>query len=216
MNILPTRSLTPLARSLAYLALLGLCLNGIIAVRILDQGDVSLPIHGLLDHIGHLLTAAVAALAIRAIRLPIPVWSVLLGGMLLDLGHVPQMLGVVNALEGSSRNGSHSLAIVILLAGLGFLDQRRANIWLGIAVGATSHLWRDMGTGTVPLMWPITETVYGTIFNRYLAVLTGVALAMIGSATLLGIHEQSTRSDQASATRQGRRDQAGPTSHASG
>lgn len=202
---------TPIVRSLTYLVMLGLCLIGIITIEILEQGVDSLPVHGFLDHVGHLLTATVAALAIRAIRLPIPVWSVLLGGVILDLGHVPQMLGVINALEGSTRNGSHSLAIVILLASLGFLDQRRAHIWLGIAIGATSHLWRDMGTGTVALMWPLTETVYGTLYTRYLAVLVGVALAMIGSATLLGIQARSQARD-----RRKRPDQVGPTSQASG
>src|SRR5690606_16686441 len=63
--------------------------------------------------------------------------------------------------------------------------RRHAHIWLGVAMGAYSHLWRDMGTGTVALVWPITETVYGTPFNRYLALLTGIALAMVGSAALL-------------------------------
>lgn len=198
----------PLIRSALHIIALATCLAGIIAIHLLDKGVETLPLHGFLDHVGHALTALMAALSVRAIRLPIPVWSILLGGMVLDLGHVPQMLGAVNALEGSTRNGSHSLAVVIVLASLGFLDQRHANVWLGIAIGATSHLWRDMGTGTVALMWPVTETVYGTLFTRYLAVLTGVALAMIGSATLLSLYEKRQGND--------RRPQVGPTSQASG
>jgi hypothetical protein len=66
-----------------------------------------------------------------------------------------------------------------------------------------------MGTGTVPLMWPLTDTVYGTSFNRYLAVLAGMALAMIGSATLLAIQEKAREPERRSAYE-------GPTSHASG
>jgi membrane-bound metal-dependent hydrolase YbcI (DUF457 family) len=136
-------------------------------------------------------------------------WAILLGGVVLDAGHTLNWLGYTNALEGSTRNGSHSLFVVAILACLGFLHQRGANIWLGIAMGATSHLWRDMGTGTVALMWPITETVYGTLFSRYLAVLAGMSLAMIGSSALLAVYTRSQR--------QGTRlHQEGPTSQASG
>jgi membrane-bound metal-dependent hydrolase YbcI (DUF457 family) len=148
-------------------------------------------VHGVYDELGHLLTALVAGIGVRALRLPIPLLSMLLGGVVLDLGHVLQMMDYVNALEGSTRSGSHSITVVIMLACMGFLDRRRANIWLGIAIGAVSHLWHDMGTGTVALMWPVTETVYGTIYRRYLAGLAGMAAAMVGSAALLGVHVQA-------------------------
>lgn len=152
-----------------------------------------LKVHGAMDVTGHIITALIAAIGVRALRLPVPLWTILIGGTVLDLGHVLGFLGYANALEGSTRNGSHSLFVVALLAIIGFIDRRHANAWLGVAMGATSHLWRDMGTGTVALMWPITETVYGTLFTRYLAVLAGVSLAMIGSASLLAVHAQATR-----------------------
>ena len=182
---------SPLFRSLTYLAAIAVCLLAIVALRILEPEDETLLVHGVYDELGHLLTALVAGIGVRALRLPVPLWSVLLGGVVLDLGHVLQMMGYVNALEGSSRSGSHSIAVVILLACLGFLDRRRANIWLGIAIGAVSHLWRDMGTGTVALMWPVTDTVYGTLYTRYLAGLAGMAIAMVGSAALIGVHVQT-------------------------
>lgn len=188
---------SPLLRSLAYLAAIAVCLLAIVAIRFLEPGDETLVIHGVYDELGHLLTALVAAIGVRAMRLPVPLWSVLLGGVVLDLGHVLQMLGYANALEGSSRSGSHSISVVILLACLGFLDRRHANIWLGVGIGAVSHLWRDMGTGTVPLMWPITETVYGTLYTRYLAGLAGMSIAMVGSAALLGVHSHAVDEDPA-------------------
>ncbi len=184
MMTLPASSLF---RSRTYLAAIAVCLLAIVALRILEPEDETLLVHGVYDELGHLLTALVAGIGVRALRLPVPLWSVLLGGVVLDLGHVLQMMGYVNALEGSSRSGSHSIAVVILLACLDFLDRRRANIWLGIAIGAVSHLWRDMGTGTVALMWPVTDTVYGTLYRRYLAGLAGMAIAMVGSAALLGV-----------------------------
>ena len=187
---------SPLIRSVVYLAAIAVCMLALVAIRVLEPEDNTLLIHGVYDELGHLLTALVAAIGVRAIRLPVPIWSVLLGGIVLDLGHVLQMLGYVNALEGSTRSGSHSIAVVILLACLGFLDRRRANIWLGIAIGAVSHLWRDMGTGTVALMWPITDTVYGTLYTRYLAGLAGMAIAMVGSAALIGVHSQTVEQER--------------------
>ena len=182
---------SPLLRTLVYLMAVAACVAGLLVIRRLEPANPTLAIHGFYDEVGHLLTALVLAIGIRSMRLPIPIWSVLVGGMVLDLGHVPQILGYVGALEGSSRNGSHSLGVVAVLACLGFLDRKRANIYLGIAIGAVSHLWRDMGTGTVALMWPITETVYGTLYSRYIAVLTGMAVAMVGSAGLLNVYSQS-------------------------
>lgn len=183
---------SPTIRSLAYLAATAVCLAGILAIRRLEPTDGSLALHGVYDEVGHLLTALAAAIGVRALRLPVPWWSILAGALVLDLGHVPGIFGYLNALEGSSRNGSHSLSVVALLACLGFLDRRHAHIWLGVAIGATSHLWRDMGTGTVALLWPIRDTVYGTLFSRYIAVLGGMALAMIGAAALLGIHTKAS------------------------
>jgi membrane-bound metal-dependent hydrolase YbcI (DUF457 family) len=198
---------SPLLRSSLYLAAVALCLAGIVAVRIFEPDNAALRLHGAMDVTGHLLTALVAAIGVRSLRLPIPLWAILLGGVVLDLGHGLNWLGYTNALEGSSRNGSHSLFVVAVLACLGFLDRRRANIWLGIAIGATSHLWRDMGTGTVALMWPITDTVYGTLYTRYLAVLAGMAIAMIGSSALLSVYTDA---------RPAPGPQEGPTSQASG
>jgi membrane-bound metal-dependent hydrolase YbcI (DUF457 family) len=200
---------SPLLRSLLYLLAIGGCLGGLALIREFEPDDATLRLHGAFDVAGHLLTALIAGIGVRALRLPVPLWAILLGGVVLDAGHTLNWMGYTNALEGSSRNGSHSLFVVAVLACLGFLDQPRANIWLGIAMGATSHLWRDMGTGTVALMWPITETVYGTLFSRYLAVLAGMSLAMIGSSALLAVYTKSK-------TRRPDLHREGPTSQASG
>lgn len=181
------RHIPPIVRTTLFLAAVSVCIGGLLLLRRLEPDTGSLTVHGIYDELGHLVTALVAAIGVRALRLPVPIWSVLIGGVVLDIGHIPQMYGYLAALEGSSRNGSHSLLVVVLLACLGFIDQRRANIYLGIAIGAVSHLWRDMGTGAVALMWPITDSVYGTLYSRYIAGLAGMAVAMIGSAGLLDI-----------------------------
>jgi membrane-bound metal-dependent hydrolase YbcI (DUF457 family) len=167
---------------------------GVIAVlRLAEPGptDRTLVIHGVYDEVGHLLTALMIALGLAAVRLPIPIWSVLLGGMVLDLGHLLTQLDVTEPIAGSSRNGTHSVFAVILLALVGFIDRRHANVWLGITLGAITHLWRDMGTGFVPLAWPLSDRVWGTSFTRYMIGLIGVALAMIGSGALLEVHSRA-------------------------
>jgi membrane-bound metal-dependent hydrolase YbcI (DUF457 family) len=78
---------------------------------------------------------------------------------------------------------------------IGFIDQRRANLWLGMAIGGLTHLWRDMGTGTVPLLWPFDLTVDGTTYSRYMIALVGSAIAMIGSGMLLDIYRLANQSD---------------------
>jgi len=153
----------------------------------------SLTIHGVYDEAGHLLTALMIAIGLRAMRLPIPIWSVLVGGMVLDIGHVLTWMEFTEPIAGSSRNGTHSVFALILLALIGFLDRRHANIWLGITLGALSHLWRDMGTGTVPLVWPLIENVDGTTFTRYMIGLLGATIAMIGSGALLETHAHAIR-----------------------
>lgn len=186
---------SPLLRAAASITLIAICIALLIGLRELEPAptDRTLALHGAFDVSGHLITALVIGIGVRALRLPVPLWSILVGGVVLDVGHVLTDLDLLERLQGSSRNGSHSLLVVAILAVVGFVDRRHADIWLGIAMGASSHLWRDMGTGTVALLWPLTERVYGTLFNRYLAVLGGIVIAMIGSATLLSLHAQSVR-----------------------
>lgn len=98
--------------------------------------------------------------------------------------------------SGVRRNGSHSLVVVMVIALIGFVDQRHANLWLGIAIGALSHLWRDLGTGTVPLLWPVMDVVWDVSYRRYLAIILGAGIALIGSGMLLSFHEKAYRSQK--------------------
>lgn len=206
---MPILQRSPLFRAAVFSAGVLASAGLLYALRILEPQPNPLRYHAIFEIAGHLLTALVLALGVKALRLPVPAWAILAGGLLPDLGYILMLLEVLPRIEGSSRNGAHSLALVAVLASVGFVHQKYASIWLGVAIGALSHLWRDMGTGTVPLFWPLTETVYGTSFNRHLAVLAGMALAMIGSATLLAIQERARGPRGASSY-------DGPTSHASG
>lgn len=109
-------------------------------------------------------------------------------GELLDIGQIFTLFDVIEPATCSTRSGTHSVMVVTSLAMVGFLDRRHAHIWLGIEIGALSHLWRDMGTGLVPLAWPLLDEVWGTSFRRYLAGMIGLTVAMIGSGLLLDIY----------------------------
>jgi hypothetical protein len=206
---MPSLQRAPLLRAATFISAVLVSVGFIYALEVIEPHSNPLRYHALFETAGHLMTALVVALGIKAMRLPIPTWSILAGGLLPDLGYILVVADVLPSVEGSSRNGSHALAPIVLVASVGFVHQTRAGIWLGVAIGALSHVWRDMGTGTVPLMWPLTDTVYGTSFNRYLAVLAGMALAMIGSATLLAIQAKAREPER-------RSPYEGPTSHASG
>lgn len=184
---------TGLARGIIALSATLTAWGGIILIDGIDP--VTLRTHGMVDWIGHLLTALIIAMGLWALRLPIPIWSVLVGGVVLDLGHLLTFSGLAEPIAGSSRNGSHSLIVVVGIALIGFIDRKHANIWLGVAIGALTHLLRDMGTGTVPLLWPMLDAVWGVSFRRHLFLILGVGIAMIGSGMLLDVYARATRPD---------------------
>ena len=182
-----------------YIATIIVCAFVILVIRRWDAqpGTDGVTIHGPLDASGHILTGLMIGVGIRALRLPIPIWAVLLGSIAPDIGHVLYHYGVLQPVSGS-RTGTHSAIALIVVASVGFLDQRRANVWLGIAIGGLTHLWRDMGTGTVPLLWPFNLTVDGTTFSRYMIALVGGSLAMIGSGMLLDVYRRANARSEAS------------------
>jgi membrane-bound metal-dependent hydrolase YbcI (DUF457 family) len=187
----------------------GIAIGAWILIGVVRQFDApadgnTLTVHGILDEVGHLLTALMIAMGIKALRFPVPVSSILIGGVLLDVGHIMLQLDFTEPIEGSSRNGTHSVFALILLACIGFFDQRRANVWLGVTLGALSHLWRDMGTGNVPLVWPLLENVDGTTFTRYMIGLLGATIAMIGSGALLEVYSHANAPDDDQSTEEAR------------
>lgn len=68
----------------------GLGAIALVGLRRMDSPATRNPllVHGLMDETGHLLTATMLAIGVLALRFPIPVWSVLVGGVLLDVGHI--------------------------------------------------------------------------------------------------------------------------------
>lgn len=179
------------------LLIVGLSAIGIVLIQMLFPEKRPLVVHGVTDELGHLLTAFVFAVTVRSLGVPLPVGAVLIGGVILDLGHIPDRFGITETITGSSRNGSHSLFAVAVIAAIALGAPRHRLVWVGLALGALSHLWRDMGTGTVPLGWPFVTSVYSMTFARSLVLLLGVSCVLtgIGSAVNLVICRRCEHGD---------------------
>lgn len=142
----------------------------------------SLLVHGLRDEAGHLLTAYVCASGLIALRMPLTLTVVLLGGVLIDMDHILQLSGAIDAVPGSSRPGSHSLAIPIIALIVATIDRRRVWVWISFAVSFGTHLVRDMATGTVPLFWPLAADPVSITYDLYAVALlafVGIALGKV-------------------------------------
>lgn len=94
------------------------------------------------------------ALGLVARKLSIPIWSVLVGGVKLDLGRLTNLLDLTESVAGSSCGGSHSLFDGVLLMMVGVLHRGHANVRLGIVFDALSRLGHNVGTGMVPRQSP--------------------------------------------------------------
>src|SRR4051794_19568189 len=106
---------------------------------------------GLVDETAHLLTAS--------ILVPDADAAVLAGSVALDADHVPDLAGIALLRSRGNRPVTHSLAGLTLLAAgaprLGLSPSRAV-------LGASTHLLRDLATGTtaVPLLWPLSRRGY--------------------------------------------------------
>ena len=142
-------------------------------------------VQALFDEPAH---AAIGILALSAIGLsfgtPV-VAAVLAGSLLIDLDHVPHLLGS-NVLEhGVPRPYSHSLLTIaiVLLVALLLRDRRRRRLGLVVASALALHFFRDMaepGGPGVSLLWPLSDhafTLNYAWFAGLAAALAVVALA---------------------------------------
>lgn len=147
----------------------------------------------ILDEMLHATTAIVMLVALW----PVPrlqrstIIAALVGAVLIDLDHLPGMLGysVVSTRQG--RPVTHSLVtiIAVVLLALMLRDRTRLGV-LAIAFGVATHLFRDMATGGVPMTWPVSskevDIAAGTYFLFLVScVMLAVVMLMTGVRRLL-------------------------------
>lgn len=142
----------------------------------------SLALHGLIDETAHVLTATIVGLAVRSLGAEVSLVWTLIGGVILDGEHVLQLLGWTDPIPGSSRGGGHSLLVVVVVLLVAVADGTRRIWWISLAIGMASHLFRDMATGTVALLWPFDATPRSIGHDIYL-----VGLAWCSVMVLVGV-----------------------------
>lgn len=158
------------------------------AVLLLDflwsqiEGSTGTIAYALIDEPAHLMTCALALLAIYASGRQLPwrfVVAALCASVAIDLDHVPDYLGS-HLLTGSMpRPYTHSLLFVVILVALAVAVKRRdrKQILFGVAFGVAAHLARDLATGPgVAFLWP---AVIAPIKLPYALYAGGLLTAMI-------------------------------------
>lgn len=158
---------------------------------LLDRRPLAL--HGLADELGHLLTAYVWLGLAEAAGLAVSPLAVLAGGVAIDLDHLPLILRIAHAPAGTSRPVSHSLLTVLVLLALAGADRQRRRVWASLALGVASHLVRDLGTGAVPLFWPLPSAPIGMPYECYLGL---TVVLVLGTAMLLRQSRRCRRAGQ--------------------
>ena len=123
-------------------------------------GPKNTGLKGVFDWTDHLITTLLIVWALFPGLRRIQVVPVLLASILIDLDHVPGFLGS-HILTGSDpRPYTHSLATVVVLLLVAVSWRRNRLIFLALALGIASHLWRDLAEpvgSAVTLFWPVSH-----------------------------------------------------------
>lgn len=169
-------------------ALPALALTGILLLDLVESSrQWSVLALAVLDEPAHLLTAwlVLSAVATRTGRVAVVPW-VLAGAVLLDLDHVPQLLGMDVSVTPGGRPVTHSLVTVAALLAVATAARNWRVPLLGLALGVATQLLRDLATGPgVPLLWPVLAQDVRMPYLPY--ALTLLALTTAATARRFGL-----------------------------
>jgi inner membrane protein len=172
------RTRSPRARASLALALL---VAFLLADWTYQRVGPSLLAGGALDETAHLLTGALALLAVgRRLEGPFA-RAALVASVAIDLDHVPGELGMRWLTAGTPRPYTHSLIVLTLPALAAACSRRHRAVALGILFGLAVHFWRDLGeTGSsIALLWPASA--------RGASVPHSIVLASVCAASAIAI-----------------------------
>lgn len=104
--------------------------------------------------------------------------GLLAGSVLIDLDHVPRLLGTEWLTNGTPRPYTHSLLMLVALALLAAARPHPRWLLVGAFVGLAVHFGRDLaesGAG-ISLLWPWTKASESVPHWTYLAAVGGASL----------------------------------------
>jgi beta-glucanase (GH16 family) len=131
---------------------------------------------GPVDELAHLLTGALVLAALRGGVDRRFAAGLLVMSVLIDVDHVPGLLGVDWITRGTDRPYTHSLLMlaVVGLAAVGW--RRHRSLLLGALLGLGAHLARDLSESSsgVPLAWPLSLHSFTLPHWTYLLAMSAV------------------------------------------
>jgi inner membrane protein len=150
------------------------------------EGSTGALAYGFFDEPAHLATCVIALSALAlATRTALPrrfVIAALIGSVAIDVDHIPGYLGS-HVLTGSlPRPYSHSAALVLLLLALSLVPRQAdgRQVWLGLAFGVSTHLFRDLATGPgISLLWPLHDGAIRLPYALYAGALASAVAAIV-------------------------------------
>lgn len=174
------------------------CLGVIAAADlVIWLSEPPLGLQALLDESAHAATGILALATIGVAFKPPIVLAVLAGSVLIDLDHVPGLLGSDVLQRGTPRPYTHSLLTVILVTAAVLLVPRpKRKLLIIAALALVLHFFRDMaepGGPGVALLWPLSYRAYTIGYGSYAATLG--LLAAIAVARRAGPSARPPRID---------------------
>ena len=134
------------------------------------------------DETAHLLTALLIITALPRRLSPVTIASTLATAVLIDLDHVPLLLGSNLLTQQTGRPVTHAMWTVALALTLAVTTGDRVrSALIGVSLGLITHFVRDVASTSagVPLLWPLSShgftiryAVYGTVLFACWATLS--------------------------------------------
>ena len=109
--------------------------------------------------------------------------AALLASVLIDIDHIPGQLGYTWLTGGTPRPYTHSLLTIVVVLLVALLWRRHRCVLLCIALGLSSHFWRDLAEpagSAVSLFWPVSDRgihLDPVLYLTSIGILATVALA---------------------------------------
>jgi inner membrane protein len=195
VKLLAAVASSPIALLAAPAALLAIWLLD----RWLGSGTHALLPNGVADETAHLLTMALILGVFPWPLAPRLVAGALAGAVLIDLDHLPLVLGSEVLTSETNRPFTHGLLVIAGLAGAaGLLPSRWRPFVIGLALGLAAHFFRDMATSTagVPLFWPLSRTGHRISYAAYSGLLICCAAVLIWKLYRRGVEPVPSRRER--------------------
>ncbi len=163
------------------IAALTLALISVADFASFGSGEASSFAAGALDELAHLATGLMVCLVLARGQSQRFRWALLVSSVVIDIDHLPGLLGGQWLTNGTPRPYPHSVGTLLLVALAGLLWRRGRGICAGALLGLIWHLWRDLAepdTG-VALLWPVSDHAFSVSYGAYAVSMAALAMILL-------------------------------------